>query len=393
MHVLLVPSELFFADSNSLSGCFQLHQAKALIGNSDIRVGILSAGLLPLRFIFKKKSTFSMYKIDGQISVVKYFKKSLFPVRYLSAWFLSRYHCYLGNKAFRVYAKNNGIPDILHAHNVFYAGVICEYLSKKYGIPYVVTEHSSAYFQGGLGKLKIRLFEKVINATSGMYCVSQGFKELLDKNFLPVGTGCGVIENVLDLSTFPVTKKQRRDEADEFVFIHAGGFNCIKNQNMLIHAFAKLVLERYRVKLKLIGDGALLSQAKTLVKKLDLIDKVDFYGLLSHKETLERIEKANCFVMPSLYETFGVVIIEALALGIPVISTPCGIAKEIINSSNGLIVPLRDECKLSEAMLSLMLAYDEYDANTISSSSRKLFSPQVIAGKLVQVYENVCSET
>ena len=97
----------------------------------------------------------------------------------------------------------------------------------------------------------------------------------------------------------------------------------------------------------------------------------------------------DCFVLPSRYETFGVVYIEALASGRPVIGALNGGAEDIINNLNGYLVPIDDIDKLAEKMLELYKKIDSYNEEEIRSDCLKRFSPEVIVNKIISVYKEV----
>lgn len=86
-----------------------------------------------------------------------------------------------------------------------------------------------------------------------------------------------------------------------------------------------------------IGDGHLRSVLMEYVWKHDLHDIVMFHGILSPMEIVKVYEECDCFVLPSAGETFGVVYVEAMAAGLPVIATRCGGPEDFVNEDNGIL--------------------------------------------------------
>lgn len=97
----------------------------------------------------------------------------------------------------------------------------------------------------------------------------------------------------------------------------------------------------------------------------------------------------DCFVLPSRYETFGVVYIEAMASGKPVIATACGGPDDFVTQENGLLVPVGEVSALARAMQQMMTSRHQYDSDKIRESVQSRFSSQAIAGQLEQIYSAV----
>ncbi|MNQ69616.1 GDP-mannose-dependent alpha-(1-2)-phosphatidylinositol mannosyltransferase [compost metagenome] len=96
--------------------------------------------------------------------------------------------------------------------------------------------------------------------------------------------------------------------------------------------------------------------------------------------------------MASRYETFGVVIIEALALGKPVVATRCGGPESIVGDGDGLLVPVDDIESLSSAMWKLYRNPSDYNSEQIKRSCIERFSEETIAKSLKSIYEKVLSK-
>ena len=143
MHILIIPSEHFITQTQPLGGIFQYHQAKAL-NNAGHQIGVLSVGYITPRYLVSKY----IYKKEEKkenINIKREYKQLYFPHRYMPFKILKNNYIKMADKLYIEYTKEFGIPDIIHAHNFLYAGLVAESLSKKYDIPYIITEHSSAF--------------------------------------------------------------------------------------------------------------------------------------------------------------------------------------------------------------------------------------------------------
>ena len=158
-----------------------------------------------------------------------------------------------------------------------------------------------------------------------------------------------VIMNQVNESFFHAEHSgERRD------IVTVGRLSSQKNHAMLIRAFARIA-DTVPDDLRIYGEGELENELRGLAASLGLEDRVRFMGLSS--QVAEDIKDARLFVLPSDYEGMPNALLEAMALGLPCISTdcPCGGPATVIRSGeNGLLVPVGDEQAMSEAMLRLL---------------------------------------
>ena len=139
----------------------------------------------------------------------------------------------------------------------------------------------------------------------------------------------------------------------------------------------------------MIGGGS-PDQLKKLAQSLGLQDSVKFYGYLP-RQTINQIYKSyDCFVVSSQLESFNVSAAEAMAAGLPVISTKCGGPEDFVNDKTGLLVPVNDVEAMSRAMLRMYETRTNYDSEYISRYANEHFSPEVVASKIIEVYMEVC---
>ena len=144
-----------------------------------------------------------------------------------------------------------------------------------------------------------------------------------------------------------------------------------KNQKMLIQAFAELIKEFPAYELHLLGEGALEKELKSQVEQLGIQDKVFFRGFSIKAK--EEIRESAMFVLSSDYEGISNSMIEALAMGVPVISTDCPVGGSrvyIENNISGILTPVGDAAALKNAMV--RIAGDKEFAQRLSVNARKV---------------------
>ena len=140
------------------------------------------------------------------------------------------------------------------------------------------------------------------------------------------------------------------------------------------------------------GDGEERRALENLVQELDLVESVKFLGGLTRESVKDEIQKSSMFVISSHYETFGVVAIEALALGKPVLSTKCGGPESIITPKVGMLVKNNSVDELATGMLHLYEHLNDYNPNELKAYCLENFSEQAVVSKLIQVYSEYCEK-
>ncbi|MDP3445045.1 MAG: glycosyltransferase, partial [Ignavibacteria bacterium] len=355
MHVLIITSEHYLPIYNHLSGIFQHHQAIAL-ENAGYQVGVLSTGTVPYRFVLSKYP-YQPVETKGNIIILRRYIRRVIPKKITPIKRVIKIESSLGIDTFNDYIKRVGKPDIIHAHNVHYAGIIAAAISEKFDIPFLVTEHSSAYASKSFTKNELKIASDVFQKAAIVSTVSNNFAELIKKTVPFSGNKTEVIPNILD-SSFE-SKNIAERKSDPFVFLNIASLNENKDQTTLIKAFS-ISFRNKNVILKIGGNGNLLNQLKKLALKLDIEKQVMFLGLLSRDQVKDEMSQSNCFVLSSRYETFGVVLIEALACGNPLIATACGGPEDIVNKENGILVQPGDINYLSNAMNQVYENYQNY---------------------------------
>lgn len=383
MHVLIIPSSRFITETEPYSSIFQWHQAKAL-KKTGFKVGVLSVGYITLRYLFKKYKYKKIEKLSN-INVYRKYDYLLFPHRNIPFFILKYLYIKKGLKYFEQYIKKEGMPDIIHAHNFFFGGFIAEAIKEKYGIDFIITEHSSTFDRGYIpSKLNNTILQCALSSLQ-VTAVSQNFAKNL-KNRLSIDIK--VLPNIVDEYFFSLeTQNISISETDSFTFLNIATMNENKNQSLLIKAFANK-FKNSNCLLRLGGSGPDKNKLVNLVKSLNIESQVKFLGKLSQKEVKKEMLNANCFLLSSNYETFGVVLIEALACRTPVISTKCGGPEDIVNEKNGILVEIGNIKEFANAMFLIYKNINSFDLNFISNDVKKKFGPDSFLENVLRFYRN-----
>ena len=273
-----------------------------------------------------------------------------------------------------------------HAHSSFWGGISAAYISAKYNIPLVITEHSSLKY----AKYVKKSYEKYIfdsyKAADCLITVGTGLKEEINSY---VDREIKVIPNMVDLNLFNMDM-EHCDTANNntFKFFSCAFLEEGKGMEYLIRAFARVFRDE-DVSLRIGGDGSTREFLENLSKELQIDKKITFLGALSREEVSKEMKKCDAFALPSEHETFGVVYIEALACGKPVIGAYNGGAEDIINEKNGIIALKNNVQDLGNSLKWIRNNYSDYDKLKIREEVVKKYSENVLIEKLKGVYKEV----
>lgn len=286
--------------------------------------------------------------------------------------------------------KKYGKPDIIHSHFLEISYTTAQVLSEK-NVPLVMTEHLSA-----LNNKVIP--QKLIDTGKNTYCfydrlitVGDNLAKSLEKNF---GVSSVTIPNVADTETFSLnlnSKKIAESSENEKALriISVGSLIKRKNMNLLIKAFARLHSIKPDSYLDIYGKGVEKENLQELINKSGLTSFATLHGAKNRKEIAEKMAQADFFALASSVETFGVVYIEALSAGLPVVAAISGGPENFVDESNGILVEADNEDKFFEALLKMSESYRSYDRKAISENIAKTYSPSAVAEKLTALYKEI----
>jgi glycosyltransferase involved in cell wall biosynthesis len=278
------------------------------------------------------------------------------------------------------YVRRFGVPDVIHAHAALWAGRVAVRMGRKLSRPTVVTEHSSAMLCGTLSSRRRREAEQVYRGADAVLAVSRVLSDAVDS--IAGRELCRVVPNAVDLEFFTLPLVRRRREP--FTFLCVCNLVGGKRVDRLIRAFAAVSLDPSSIRLVIVGEGPEAGNLQRLASQCGIADRVEFAGGLPAQGVRDRMWTANALVVPSDFETFGVVLIEALATGIPVIATRCGGPEEIIEPEIGLLVDRDDGQGLATAMAAV--ATRSWSESTLRSRVAARFGVETVAEELLDVY-------
>lgn len=291
--------------------------------------------------------------------------------------------------------RYNGRPALVHVHVLTRCGVMAAWLKMTYGIPYVVSEHWSRYYpennqyKGFFRKLITRL---VLRQASVLIVVSNALRKAMEMHGLHHARTF-IIANTVDTDVFtPATGTKSHTST---VFIHISCFDeKAKNIRALVDAFAQVVTEGYHVELWLVGDGPDRRMIEQHAGTLSVCKgSIKFYPVLTPHQLVELIRQANFTIQTSRYETFGTVVMESFACGVPVVSTATGIFPEVVSPLTGVLISGFEPDDIVVAIKEAISRNGLFDRKLMRDIAIERCNPERVAAQLMAVYNPLLQKT
>jgi glycosyltransferase involved in cell wall biosynthesis len=292
----------------------------------------------------------------------------------------------------RRYAACHGRPDVVHAHSALAAGEPAAAIARAWGVPCVITEHTSLYAEGRIDPAWLPRIHAAFAGAARVVAVSRALAADLAPHV--GGTPVEVVPNLVDTGFFTLPPQPRGP--GPFRFLTVGLFDAVKGTDVLLRAFAAAFAGREDVVLEIGGGGGPLEPSlRVLAVELGIAGQTSFLGVLTRDQVREAMWRADAFVLPSHVETFGVVVIEAMGTGLPVASTACGGPQDtVVPGETGVLVPPGDSSALAAAMQRLFAERAAWAARAepIRRHAEACFSQPVVVRRLLEVYAAVRAE-
>ena len=359
-------------------GSFEFDQAKALtaLGHDVIMASV------DTRFrLFWRKFGMSTCTIDG----VKAYNLFVCPsaiVGLLGRRVRERYTAWLWHKMESTLIQNEGKIDVIYPHYLNNTYFAVNYLQNIHA-PVVAIEHWSAVNQPTIAKDIQAMGEDAYPKVDQLITVSKAAQDSIKRHF---GKESVVVHNMVSRDFQYVAKQNTKKK--KLTFISIGSLRPLKGFDTLVKAFAGSTIPKEQWELLIIGNGTEQRHIQTLIRQTGQQDNIHLLGQKSSAEIRRLLTTSDVFVLASRSETFGVVYVEAMACGLPVIATRCGGPQEFVTEANGLLVDVDDIKALTDAIHHMHAHYADYDHEAIAAECQRRFSSEVIARQLTEIFEN-----
>jgi L-malate glycosyltransferase len=362
-------------------GAGQAHLAilREYAGQNDLSVDVLASAPTP---------GFSVEKLSDNVTIhtVGVHKKNLHYWRKIEVveW-VAR-----ATPPYRRLLKENRY-DLVHAFFGLPTGWLCYRTAGQ--LPYIISLRGSDV-PGGHARLQFEykllgpLLKRIWKNAAALVACSEGLRNRALK-FLP-SVAIDIIPNGVDLNRFyPAATKNM---SGELKLLTVGRLSVTKRVEILIEAVEILSKNNNRIRLTIAGGGGLLEQLKNLVEQKKLTDVIDLTGRIESEKTPDVYRQNNIFVSASMQEGMSNAMLEAMASGLPIITTRCEGVDELI-TDNGIVVEDAGAAALAEAINNLAENKQRY--NTMCAAARRQaenFSWENVAEEYIKLYQCILSK-
>lgn len=325
-------------------------------------------------------------KIDnGVLEVVVYYKKinGNSPLHQLLK--LKRRHNahLLGYKHLLKQVKK---IDLTHLNVVFPAGSFALYLKKKYKIPYILSENWTVLLDSNpnkLGKIATQFVKKTLEHADVLCPVSEDLKLALQR--LTTNKNYRVIPNVVDETIFNAKKMSKEKN-----ILHISNLkDDHKNITGILDTILKLSKIRTDFFITIAGNGDHQNFNNYALKIGIPKHLFSIEGSKTTEEVAEMMQNHDLFLLYSNYENLPCVISEALVTGLPVLTSKAGGTAEMINNTNGIVVPPKNNNILLEKLNFMLDNLDNYNTNQIAEQAVKKYSYQAVGKQFLEIYNQI----
>jgi len=292
--------------------------------------------------------------------------------------------------------------DIVHTHSSK-AGIIGRWAAWLAHVKCIVhTPHGNifyGYFNKGITKIFVFLEQITAKITHRIITLTEKGKEehvqmnvAREDKFVPIYSGIDIKKFENRHQDVNDKRKELKLSEENIIFGAVARLDPVKGNTYLVEAMEEVVLKIPNAKLVIVGDGTEKKEIESMIQRLQLSDAVVLTGFRKDVPALLKI--FDIFILASLNEGMGRVILEAMASGKPVIATQTGGIPELVQEGqSGLLVPIADAKALSEAMIHL--AENPKMMSTFGETGKKLvkdiFSLDKMVTKIDDLYQEIMS--
>lgn len=385
--ILVVPS-WYPSEKNPVMGIFFREQSALMADDFDVRVlapEIIKNAKNPLKSLRFKVSKETSHPIVYRFPLYEY---NWLPKRIAFKLKINQYI-----QAYKQLSKmDSWKPQLIHGHSTFYGGIWSYNISRAFGIPYLITEHSP---------LDMDIHKVVKQARYHALDALKNAKRVLAVSFsrrreiiwhLP-SLNPGVIGNLVDENFFALREKNAQGPFRILIVAHA---SVVKDLATFFQ-MASILYQEFgnKVQFDVVGyngwGGNNEEKVRSLASKWGVENACVFTGTVDRKSMVSCYHECHAFVLTSIAEGMPVSVLEALCTGTPVFSTRCGGVEEVVNETNGFISELKQPEALAEALSKAIRGEVNYNAYHMREAIVVKYGKQAFKKTVAKHYSDLIS--
>ncbi len=288
-------------------------------------------------------------------------------------------------------------PDLIHAHSTEYGGIMAWQLGKIYAIPTLITEHQLFLLHDKTEFVR----RKIMQALKGVNRVAAVSHHQLrtilmhDIRCNPVVTG-----NFIDDDLFTLKPKGVR-KGGPFALISVTYPSFIKDNDTFFKAIAEVVGRGHAdIRVTVIGNNAFTDLGRANTEAFELL--AEKYGVRQYCNFISFVDRAalpgyywdsDLFISTSIAETFGVAMREAMATGVPVVTTANGGIDDTLDARNGIKVNIKDYAAIADAIIRVKTGAVVFEAEAVRKSVVEQYGREAFAAATLRLYQALADES
>jgi glycosyltransferase involved in cell wall biosynthesis len=279
--------------------------------------------------------------------------------------------------------------DLIHAHYTYPDGVVAVRLGRRYRVPVIITEqnlwgpwmdaHPSVRRKAVWAARESTFQIAISSAVRESIACDAGESEKLR-----------VIPDGVDGSAFTLPEDGRRPVSNQILFV--GAIRPVKGADVLLQAMRMLLGRGRDLKLVFAGESYFRSyqrehdRIREMVRASGLEDHIQFLGKQLPNELVRAMQESALLALPSRAESLGMVLLEALACGTPVVATRCGGPEDIVNDQVGILVPPEDPEALARGIEAVLDRRARYDPKKLRAYALDNFGLETVGRRIADLY-------
>ena len=280
--------------------------------------------------------------------------------------------------------------QLIHAHFSYPDGWVAARLGRKYRVPVIITEH--APWLPWMDQYP-RVRRQAVWATrhsTFVIAVSRSVRDSIAHFAGELDHLC-VVPNVLDGDTFKLPLAGDQFKSNQILFV--GFMRMVKGVDILLKAIRLLADRGRAVELVIVGESLNESyrrdekRLREMVRELGLDSRIRFAGPKSPAEVCRYMQESALLVLPSRAESFGTVLVEALACGTPVVATRCGGPEDIVKEGVGVLVCPEDPETLARGIEHVLDRRAAYDPAALRAYALEQFGSRPVSLRMASLYQ------
>ena len=280
--------------------------------------------------------------------------------------------------------------DLIHAHFTYPDGAVAVELGRRYGVPVVITEQNP--WGSWLNKYPSVRQKSIWTAehSTRHIAISQAVRRTIEE-FAGTLNHLVVIPDGVNQDEFTLGPPGQERDPNQILFV--GAIRPVKGVDVLIQAMQRLIARRPEIRLVLIGEAFFGPyrqeelRLKRMAVELGLGDRIQFSGKQPLDELVRQMQRSAALVLSSRAESLGMVLVEALACGTPVVATRCGGPEDIVNEQVGVLVEPEDPEALATGIERVLDNGGRYHPQSLRSFVLERFGLESVGARLASVYQ------